>query len=168
MAYLVCFFAAGIWMLRFQPEAGDFILNDPIVRNALGIFSILVGVLGLAYLGHKVLLNKPAVIMDEQGISNHTNARYAGKILWKDIRDVQEKSVRVSLLTKKRFILIFVHNPDEYIEAQPGKMVKRMMNFHRSQYGTFFVITPQGLDITFESLKLLIDQKLIEYQMSLM
>lgn len=87
----------------------------------IGSFSILFFGLGVAYAIKMIFSSKPAVIINEQGITDHSSLIGAGLIDWKDISDVNF----VPFLGNS-FLGIYTHDKNLIINRTKG--IKKLMN----------------------------------------
>lgn len=59
----------------------------------------------------KLILNKPTVVIDKNGISNNTNMM--GLVKWSFI-----KEIRIKQIVKREFIIIKLHNENEFLKSK--------------------------------------------------
>lgn len=133
-----------------------FIITQPIkISNLL---KYLVGVLGILFFGAvfitmilKLASNKPAIIIDDKGVTDNASGVSAGLIEWQDILGVEITSV-----TNQLFISIYVRDPEKYMQnSSPVK--KWMMKMNQSIQGTNINIPKTTLGDDFDELyKLLV------------
>lgn len=129
--------------------------NPPAIRIA-GIVAVLFfGVIGIY--GFKKLFDKTiGLTIDENGITDNTNATSVGLIDWNDIVEIRTEQVMST-----KFLMIFTNNPDKYMERVNG-FKRKLMQGNMKMYGTPLSITSNTLRYNFDDLQRLIKDKLIE------
>lgn len=155
----IAFVLIGIWLLTFQPETANPVLNNPVVKYGAAIICIaFFGTIGI-FLAKRLADNRPAFVIDESGITDNSSAIAAGFIPWGDITlfPITERA-------KKIFILIMVNNPEHYLEKRKGFLIRKSMDFNYKNYGTPLAVSTQIMQIKVGELSQLLDDKLKEYQ----
>lgn len=154
----VIFVVLGINFIIAPETFVNSIIRTPHVIRIAGIVSILffgaVGLYGLRRLFDKTI----GLIVDENGITDHTNASSIGLIEWKDILEIRTEKV-----VSTKFLLIYVKNPEKYLERAKG-FKRKLMEGNSSMYGTPLSIISNTLRTNFDELEKLIETRLIEYQ----
>lgn len=132
------------------------IFRNPQIIRIVGIVAVLffgaAGIYGLRKLFDKSV----GLIIDNFGITDNSNASSVGLIDWSDILDIKTEQVMST-----RFLLIFVDNPDKYLERVNG-FKRKLMKANMKMYGTPLSITSNTLRYDFSDLERLIKEKLIE------
>ena len=129
-------------------------MSSPELLRLLGIASFLFfGVLS-AYALRKLFGDPIGLIIDEEGITDHTSASAVGLIKWDDITEV-----RVVQVKSTRFLLLYVANPGEYLDKAKG-LKKMFMKGNHSMYGTPLSIASNTLQYKFNDLERLIAERL--------
>lgn len=106
-----------------------------------------IGIYGLTRLRDK----KPLVIVDQQGIYNHTNATGKQRVLWSEITGIETAQMKSS-----KFLLIYVSDPQKFI-LQGNKFQKFLMRLNTKTYGTPVSLTTQNLKCKYVDLLAAID-----------
>lgn len=124
------------------------------------IFSIIailffgsIGIYGSTRLKDK----KPLVIVDQQGIYNHTNACGEQRVLWSEITGIETAQMKGS-----KFLLIYVSDPQKFI-LNGNKFQKILMQLNAKTYGTPVSLTTQNLKCKYVDLLAAIDAWHDEY-----
>lgn len=135
--------------------------NPPIIGNTMviriiGIVSVVFfGVISI--FGLKKLFDKNlGLIIDENGITDNTNASSVGLIEWADITEIKAKQIISS-----KFLLIYTSNPSKYLD-RVNKIQRRLMIGNMKMVGTPLSITPNTLKFNFKSLEKLLKERLVE------
>jgi len=132
------------------------IFRNPQIIRIVGIVAVLffgaAGIYGLRKLFDKSV----GLTIDDYGITDNSNASSVGLIDWADILDIKTEQVMST-----RFLLIFVDNPDKYLERVNG-FKRKLMKGNMKMYGTPLSITSNTLRYDFSDLERLIKGKLIE------
>ena len=149
------FVITGIWLFTNSAEIQNHsmrLLRNPIVVKSVGIMGILffgaTGIYGI----RKLFDNKAGLIINENGITDNSNASSIGLIEWNDILEIKTKQVMST-----KFLLIVVENPEKYIEKAKSGMKARLMKTNMKMYGTPLSITSNTLNYDFERLEKLIN-----------
>lgn len=134
----------------------------PAVFERVGIIRI-VGVVAVLFFGVaglyglKKLSDKSAgLTIDDNGITDNSNASSAGLIEWSDIIEIKKEQVM-----SNRFLLIYVDNPDKYLDRANG-FKRKLMKGNMKMQGTPLSINSNTLRYDFSDLESLIKEKLIE------
>lgn len=127
------------------------LLRNPMVVKSVGIIaSIFFGATGI-YGIRKIFDNKVGLIIDENGITDNSNASSIGLIEWNDISEIKTEQVMST-----KFLLIEIENPEKYIAKAKNKMKARLMKTNMKMYGTPLSITSNTLKYDFDELGKLI------------
>jgi hypothetical protein len=154
----IVFVILGI-LFTISPET----FISPIFRNPQKIR--LGGIVGVIFFGTVViyglrkLLDKTiGLLVDENGITDNTNASSVGLIVWSDITEIKTEQVMST-----KFILIFTNNPDKYLDRF-GVFKRKLMQGNMKMYGTPLSITSNTLKFNFADLEKLLIDKLNEWR----
>jgi hypothetical protein len=154
----VVFVALGAWFIispatfktsRFSGTLGLFLIR------AVGIAAVVFFGACLLFMIKKWGDKKPGLIIDEEGITDHSSAIPAGFIPWSDITNIVEISIY-----KNRLLLIKVKDPSIYINRQTGFLKRKAVEYNYKNYGTPIAIGAQSLQYSFDELKSLLQKKL--------
>jgi hypothetical protein len=144
-------------LFSFTPDkfTTTFFRNPQIIR-IVGIVAVTffgaTGVYGLRKLFDKSV----GLTIDDFGITDNSNASSVGLIDWSDIIDIKTEQVMST-----RFLLIFINNPDKYLERVNG-FKRKLMKANMKKYGTPLSITCNTLRCVYGDLESMIIKKLIE------
>ena len=148
------FVVAGIWLFTNSTEFQNHsmrLLRNPIVVKSVGIIATLffgaTGIYGI----RKFFDKKVGLIINENGITDNSNASSIGLIEWNDILEIKTEQVMST-----KFLLIEVRNPEKYIEKAKSGMKARLMKTNMKMYGTPLSITSNTLKYDFNELEKLI------------
>lgn len=125
----------------------------------------LVGISGIVFFGActiygmmKLFDKKYGLIIDREGIIDNTNASSIGLIDWADILSVETQNVMST-----RFLLIFIKNPEKYLNRAKG-LKRKLLYANMKMYGTPLSIISNSIKFKFDDLDDLIKANLNEYQ----
>lgn len=149
----VAFVLLGLWLVIYRPEIDNPVLNSPVVIYGVGGMSILFFGLGLYFYLRKVADTKPAIIIDDRGITDNSSAFPLGFVPWQDIRRLATVTV-----ARQRFLVIGLGNPQTYIEREKG-LKKTTLEYNYRSYGSPFILSANGLACTLEELEAAIEQR---------
>ncbi|MFL9844996.1 STM3941 family protein [Flavobacterium rhizosphaerae] len=149
----ILFVTTGIYLLNLAEEQTKF---NPIVVTIVGWLAILffgiVGIYGMIKLFDK----KIGVAIDEDGILDNSNAGSVGLIKWTDITQIKTEQIKSTA-----FLLIFVTNPQEYINRNKG-LKKKLQQANMKMYDTPIAITSNTLQCSFKDLERQVREKFAE------
>jgi hypothetical protein len=163
VVFSILFVICGLWMSIYQPESGNGILDNVIVKNTIGFLATLMGGLGIYFIGKKLFDKKPGITIDNEGIVDNSGALSMGRIFWKDVIDIKEKKVPAGFSNQK-FISITVSNPEEYIGKTHSRFKQKTMRMNLKHSGTPINISTNGLNFDFEELKAIVQTKWKQHQ----
>jgi len=150
------FVILGVLFLLTPDKFTTTIFRNPQIIRIVGIVAVLffgaAGIYGLRKLFDKSV----GLTIDDYGITDNSNASSVGLIDWADIFEIKTEQVMST-----RFLLIFVDNPDKYLERVNG-FKRKLMKANMKMYGTPLSITSNTLRYDFSDLERLIKDKLIE------
>ena len=126
------------------------IFRNPQTIRIVGIAAVIffgaAGAYGLRKLFDKTI----GLIIDENGITDNTNASSVGLINWTDITEIRTEEVMST-----KFLLIFIDNPDKYLVKVNG-FKRKLLKGNMKIYGTPLSITSNTLKYDFNDLEKLI------------
>ncbi|WP_235299180.1 STM3941 family protein [Portibacter marinus] len=150
----VLFILLGVWLIwyaSFPVTDGESLFTDPLILRTLGIICIIffagAGILGF----NKIRDRRTGLVINNQGIIDHSNASSIGLIRWKEISDIEATKVMST-----KFLLVKLKNPDEYISRAETNMKRKLMSVNHRTYGTPVTITSDRLKYDSNALEQLI------------
>lgn len=121
-------------------------------------FYKIVAVIGILFFGgvgffclRKLFDFRPGLIIDSTGIIDNSSGVAMGRIYWDDIIDIGVAEVQ-----KQKFVLVYLRNPQDYINAQTGVARARVLKHTFNHYDTPVSIASNTLKISFTDLHNLI------------
>ncbi len=124
--------------------------NETVIR-IIGIVSVIFFGLCLIYIFKKLFDTKVGLIVDEQGITDNSNATSVGLIEWQDITGIETLQI-----VSTKMLMIHTNKPDKYINKAKGNLSKRALKTNYKSYGTPLSIVSTSLKIKFKDLESLI------------
>jgi hypothetical protein len=139
----IVFVTLGIWMW-FNADMNA--LYDPTLVRLMAVNAfIFFGISGLIGF-RKVFDTNPGLVIDKLGITDNSSAVGGQTIKWEDIT-----ALRIEEVKRTKFILVFVKNPQDYIDkAKPFK--KFWMKLNLRAYETPLSITATTLQCSISDL----------------
>jgi hypothetical protein len=122
--------------------------------KGVGLFNLIFFSLAWIYIPIKLFDKKPGLVIDENGIYDNSSAVSVGLILWNDIDSIK-LVYAIEKRKSSRFLLINVHNPEEYFDRS-NRFKKMLLNLNTKLYGTPLTIGLAGLKYNRERLEKLI------------
>lgn len=138
------FVIGGIWLFGIADTQSRY---SPIyVKGASVLAIVFFGLCGLYGL-LKLFDSSPGLVLDREGIIDHSSGVAAGRVAWREISDVQVVSV-----SGHRFLAIVVHDPEKYLGKgnAPGRFFAKL---NYKTYGTPIFISANALKVKFEELE---------------
>jgi hypothetical protein len=124
-----------------------------------------VGILSVIFFGAitvygiiKLFDNKYGLIIQTNGIIDNTNASSVGLITWEDIISIKRQQVMST-----KFLLIFLTNPDDYLNRATG-LKRKLLYANMRMYGTPLSIISNSIKINFDDLEKLLTSNLDEFR----
>ncbi|MFT3844076.1 MAG: STM3941 family protein [Lacibacter sp.] len=136
---------------------------SPIMRSSEIIR--IVGVAGVLFFGatgvygiRKMFDKKVGLTIDDNGITDNTNATSIGLIRWTEIIEIRRTQVMST-----KFLLIYIKDPIKTLEKVTG-MKRKLMESNMKVYGTPISVTSTTLKYNFDDLEKLLKERFIEQQ----
>lgn len=133
--------------------------DNPYVIKFVGYLLIVIFGFLAWFFGKKLFDKKPGLAIDEEGVLDYSSGLNIGKVFWRDVVDIREKSAN-----GQRFMMVDVKNPEEYIEREVNPLKKRIMGINNRLYQTPINITSKGLNVEFEELYQLITESFAKFR----
>lgn len=127
--------------------------EDPSVIKWIGYASVIFFGACAIFISQKLFDKKPGLIIDAEGITDNSSGVSAGKILWKDVKEISMQEVM-----SQKFIMLKMKNPEFYLQREKNPIKKRMMELNYKLYQTPINISANGLKIGFDDLYELIKE----------
>lgn len=157
IAGAIVFVVIGVLFVIKPEEFITSINRSRTLTTVLGALSVLFfGACGI-YGATKLFDKRAGLIIDENGITDNSNATSVGLISWDDI-----VSIETQQFNKTRFLLIIVKNPEEYIERVTG-LKRQLLKSNMRYYGTPISITSTTLKYNFDDLEQLLRSNLKKF-----
>lgn len=124
----------------------DYELYNTSFTKAVGIAAIIFFGITLLYNLYRLFNKKPALIIDDNGITDNSGRESAGLIEWHDIKHIDVKTI-----ISTRYLIIHVTNPYKYIKRVPAQkawLMKRNMGL----FGSPISISARALRYNFDEL----------------
>jgi hypothetical protein len=154
----VVFIAAGFWLLICKPDLSNTMFNDPVFIATTAIICILFFSYASIFFIVRLRANKPALILDETGITNYANNISGRHIPWGDIRYIVTNKIFNQL-----YLIILLHNPEEYISKEPNFIKRKLFSMNYKQYGSPVSIAVNTIQGDLIQLKQLLQEQLSKY-----
>ena len=157
----ILFVISGVWLFTHSSDFQNIpfrLFRNPTVIKSVGIAGIIffgsTGIYGIKKMFDKAI----GLTIDENGITDNSNASSVGLVEWNDITEIRTEQVMST-----KFLLIFIANPDFYIDKVKG-FKKKLLQGNNKMYGTPISITSNTLKFSFDDLEKLIIDGLKEYK----
>ena len=135
-----------------KPESYTTILfRNPEKIRIAGIASVLFFGLCEVFIGKKLFDNKVGLTIDQNGITDNSNATSIGLVEWKDI-----KGIEILQIMSTKTLILMTDKPDKYIDRAKNGISRRAMKANHKMHGSPLSIISNSLKIKFEDLESLI------------
>ena len=127
--------------------------NPEMIRIA-GIASVTFFGLCLVFIARKLLDKKAGLTIDQNGITDNSNATSVGLIEWNDITDIGTVHV-----ASTKILMLETDKPEKYIGRAKNIISKRAMKANHKMYGSPLSIISNSLKIKYDDLEKLIREE---------
>ena len=104
--------------------------------------------------GKQLFRSTPGLIIDEHGVTDHSNYTSVGLIEWADIVGIGHYQVEST-----KMIIIHTDNPEKYIKRAKNGFAEKNMRMNQSMSGSPLTIISSSLKIEYEELEHLLIQE---------
>lgn len=150
----LAFVAAGFWFVT-HPDVRLF-GNQP-----YPVFTYIIGFAAIAFFGFcawclakKLFDTKPGLVVNAEGIVDNASGFSFGLISWAVIENID-----VIEIGGQKLIMVYVSNPDDYINRQTNAIMKKLAAMNYKSYKTPISITANSLQYDFEELYALLQSR---------
>ena len=118
------------------------------------------------FIAKKVFSNKPGLIINAHGITDHSSATSVGLIEWRDIIGIEtiqiEMPYYVALprIKSPKMLIIKISSPQKYIKRSKNRISRQAMQVNNRRYGSPIAILSNTLNIKFSDLETAIAEAL--------
>lgn len=157
LAGSIGFVAIGLWFVVAPPD-----FHNPFWRDrafVAGLASVVVFGLFAVFIGRKLGDRTPGVVINEKGITDNASAFPAGEIAWEDILGVEGTE-----MGGQRMVLVFVRNPQDYIDRQTNALKRKIVTMNAQMVGTPISISANALQVKSEELLELLQSRLAAHR----
>ncbi len=148
------FVIAASWMLMYPDQNSRY---DSVFIQFISVSGLLFFGIGGIYLFSKIFDSKPGLILDERGILDNSSASGEVRILWEDIVKFRMQSVK-----KTEFLLVYVRNPEAYID-RANNFKRFWMKWNHRVYKTPLSISSTVLQCNMSELSEIIKRERKKY-----
>jgi hypothetical protein len=149
-------------MIIADPQISNPIFNNPVVKSIASYGGAIMGLFGIYFFSRKLFDSKPGLVIDENGIYDHTSAFNFGFIPWTDISQIGENSAGIA--AKQRFVMIILINPDKYIQREKSFLKRKLLSANAGTYGSPVHISANGLKTSHDDLLQLLTDEFNKYK----
>lgn len=107
----------------------------------------------------KLFDKKAGLIVDENGITDNTNATSVGLILWEDIVGIEKMTE-----SSQRFLIVHTVNPEKYIQKTNGRIRRMSLRTNYKLYGSPISIIAHSLQISVDDLEIMLQREFKKYR----
>ena len=143
------FVVLGLWLLEIADTQRRYppIYVKGVSIAAVGFFG-LCGLYGL----RKLFDGSPGLVLDREGIIDNSSGISAGRVFWREIRDI-----RVVSISGQRLLAFMVDDPEKYL-AKGNILTRYLVGWNYRRYGTPLMISSNSLKMRFDDLEKLLQE----------
>ena len=130
-------------------------MEPPFFIKIVGYFGILFFGFGFILLMGKMFDRRPGLIIDQNGITDHTQYTSVGRIEWKDIVRFDTYQVEST-----KMIIVYIENPEEYINRAKNTLAAKAIRMSQRMTGSPLSINSGALKINHDELERLLWEEL--------
>lgn len=145
------FVVLGMLLLLNPDDFTTAASRNPAMIRIAGIVATVFFGLCLAFITRKLFDKKVGLTIDQDGITDNSNATSVGLIEWADITGID----RVEIASTK-ILMLQTNKPDKYIERAKNAISRRAMKANYKNYGSPLAIIANSLKLNFDELEKLL------------
>ena len=130
------------------------LLRNPETIRIAGIAAVAFFGLCLVFIAKKLFDEKVGLTINQNGITDNSNATSVGLIEWADIKNIGTVQVATT-----KILMLETDKPDKYIERAKNGISKRAMKANHKMYGSPISIISNSLKIKYDDLENLIREE---------
>ena len=154
LAAALIFVVIGLWFVIEPPVIKNEFWGHPVKIAIIGYASIIFFGICAFLFARKVSDHKPGLIIEENGLTDNSSGMSAGHIPWSDVENFSIMEVH-----RQKLIMLYVKNPQEYINRQTNFLKRKTMQLNHKMYGTPISISTNPLKTTVDELVALLVDK---------
>lgn len=131
--------------------------NGRLAFILLGIFLLLITLFCLVNYYYLIKEKFNVMYISEEGINDTSTRNRIGTVLWKDVENIKIMDDISNL--KRKYIVLRVSNPNEYIDREPNLSKKRSLELRHQYYGSPICISNRALECKFDELSQAVFEK---------
>jgi hypothetical protein len=148
------FVAIGVWFIAWPDSLKGSVIRNPTILFIVGLLSIVFFGICVFFYARMLSNVKPGLIIDDQGITDHSSGVAVGMIPWEDIGQIKTAKV-----FSQSFVMLIVKDPVKYIDREKSLLKKKTMQMNYKSYGSPVAISANSLKIGFDELHKIIQER---------
>lgn len=137
----------ALFFIFMPPTTAHPVLGSPIFFGVLAGFLLVAAWRLFQTAWHRMVSKKPGMRVNEQGLEDFSSKINQGFISWSEVEKLEIKEV-----VSSKFIVIYLHNPEHYINMQKDGWRKRQLIDRYKNYGSPFCVTTSSLETNTKAL----------------
>ncbi|MFY7670789.1 STM3941 family protein [Tenacibaculum sp. MEBiC06402] len=147
------FVVAGAVFILMPERFINPIFKSSTIITIVGISSVIFFGLCVIFISRKLFKTKIGLIIDENGITDNTNATNVGLINWEDI--IQIRTLEIA---STKIMMLDTNKPEKYIDRAKNGITKRILKANYNMYGSPISITSNSLNVKYDELEKIVHQ----------
>ncbi len=107
-----------------------------------------------------------AMYISDEGINDISTGNHIGTVMWKDVESIKvmKELGSGSGAKSRKYIVLKVSNPTEYIQREPNRIKRRTLELKLQYYGSPICFSNRALNCTFDELEKAVTAKYEHYK----
>ncbi|WP_421754628.1 STM3941 family protein [Croceimicrobium sp.] len=148
------FVVLGVLFIMNPEQFKSLLFRNAETIRIAGIAAIAFFGLCLVFIARKLFDKKVGLTIDQNGITDNSNATSVGLIEWDDITDIG-----IVQVASTKILMLQTDKPDKYIDKAKNGISKRAMKANNKMYGSPLSIISNSLKIKNDDLEKLIREE---------
>jgi len=148
------FVVLGTLFIMNPEQFKSLIFRNPKTIRIAGIAAFVFFGICLVFIAKILFSNKVGLTIDQNGITDNSNATSIGLIEWDDITDIGTVQV-----ASTKNLMLETDKPEKYIERAKNGIAKRAMKANHKMYGSPLSIISNSLKIKYDDLERMVREE---------
>lgn len=150
----------ALFFIFMPPVTPHPILGSPIFFVILGGLLLVAAWRLFQTAWHRIKSKKPGMRVDDKGIEDFSSKINQGLIPWSEVGKFEVKEV-----VSSKFIVVYLNNPEQYINQQKDGWRKNQLLDRYKSYGSPYCVTTSSLETNTNALFELFEKQKSKYEL---
>src|SRR5690625_1588883 len=143
----------ALFFIFMPPTTAHPVLGSPIFFGALAGILLVAAWRLFQTAWHRMVSKKPGLRVNDQGLQDFSSRINQGFISWSEVEKLEIKEV-----VSSKFIVVYLTNPEQYINFQKDGWRKRQLIDRYENYGSPYCIATTSLETNTKALFVLLEE----------